>query len=125
MRNRKGTTRRHRSFNGFHRVTQGTMYGSATVREGSIVIFSAPKVAPAMKVHLTGPDTMNEPNFNREIASLSARAAEVFGSREKAMRWLDTPVPSLGNRTPFSLISTAKGMADLEDTLGAIEHGIW
>jgi putative toxin-antitoxin system antitoxin component (TIGR02293 family) len=61
----------------------------------------------------------------RDIFSLSVRAAEVFGSREKALRWLETPAPSLGDRTPLSLLSTSEGMADVEDTLGAIEHGIW
>jgi putative toxin-antitoxin system antitoxin component (TIGR02293 family) len=49
----------------------------------------------------------------------------VFGSREKAMRWLETEVPSLDNRTPLSLITSAEGMAEVEDVLGAIEHGAW
>jgi len=63
--------------------------------------------------------------YMRAIASVSMRATEVFGSREKALRWLDTLVPSLGYRTPLSLLSTAEGIADVEDTLGAIEHGVW
>jgi putative toxin-antitoxin system antitoxin component (TIGR02293 family) len=54
-----------------------------------------------------------------------ARATEVFGSREKALRWLDTAVPSLGNRTPLSLLSTRNGVAEVEDVLGAIEYGVW
>jgi putative toxin-antitoxin system antitoxin component (TIGR02293 family) len=60
-----------------------------------------------------------------DIVSISARAVEVFGSRDKAMRWLEEPVPRLGNRTPLSLLATLQGIAEVEDTLGAIEHGIW
>lgn len=56
---------------------------------------------------------------------MSARATEVFGSGDKAMRWLETPVPALGFRTPLSLMSSQEGFAEMEDTLGAIEHGIW
>jgi len=41
------------------------------------------------------------------------------------MRWLETEVPSLGGRTPLSLIADAEGMAEVEDVLGAIEHGTW
>ena len=61
----------------------------------------------------------------REAAALSVRAIEVFGSRDKAMRWLESPVPSLGYRTPVSLLSTPQRVADVENTLGAIEQGIW
>jgi putative toxin-antitoxin system antitoxin component (TIGR02293 family) len=60
-----------------------------------------------------------------DIVSIAARAVEVFGTRDKAMRWLGGSVPSLGYRTPLSLLTTPRGMAEVEDTLGAIEHGIW
>ena len=70
-------------------------------------------------------DRTGEPTSIKDVVSLSARATEVFGSREKAMRWLETEVPSLDNRTPLSLITSAEGMAEVEDVLGAIEHGTW
>lgn len=70
-------------------------------------------------------DRTGEPTSIRDVASLSARATEVFGSREKAMRWLETEVPSLDDRTPLSLIASAEGLAEVEDVLGAIEHGTW
>jgi putative toxin-antitoxin system antitoxin component (TIGR02293 family) len=60
-----------------------------------------------------------------DIVSIAARAVEVFGSRDKAMRWLGGSVPRLGNRTPLSMLTTVEGRAEVEDTLGAIEHGIW
>ena len=34
------------------------------------------------------------------IVDVVARAIEVFGTREKALRWLRTPVRSLGDKTP-------------------------
>ena len=37
------------------------------------------------------------------IVDVAARAIEVFGTREKALRWLKTPVRSLGDQTPLSL----------------------
>jgi putative toxin-antitoxin system antitoxin component (TIGR02293 family) len=59
------------------------------------------------------------------IVELTARAMEVFGTREKALRWLNTPVRSLGDRTPLSLLDTPEGLAQVQDTLGRAEHGVW
>jgi hypothetical protein len=59
------------------------------------------------------------------IVDVTARAIEVFGSREKALRWLKTPVRSLGDQTPLSLLSTTEGVAQVQDTLGRVEHGVW
>lgn len=105
---------------------RGATGGSATSRDfvGSLVL-SPSRFAPAMSLRVNIPDAPDNDSVSREIASVSARATEVFGSREKAMRWLYTPLSSFGNRTPISLVSTTNGPADLEDTLGAIEHGIW
>lgn len=61
----------------------------------------------------------------RPIVEVTARAMEVFGTREKALRWLETPVPSLGDRTPLSLLNTPEGLTDVMDALGRIEHGVW
>jgi len=59
------------------------------------------------------------------IVDVLARAIEVFGTREKALRWLRTPVRSLGNKTPISLLNSPEGLARLQDTLGQVEHGVW
>ena len=40
----------------------------------------------------------------KPIVEATARAMEVFGSREKALRWLNTPLRSLGDRTPLSRV---------------------
>jgi putative toxin-antitoxin system antitoxin component (TIGR02293 family) len=60
-----------------------------------------------------------------DIVEVTARAMEVFGAREKALRWLNTPLRSLGDRTPLSLLETPEGVAQVQDTLGRVEHGVW
>jgi uncharacterized protein (DUF2384 family) len=59
------------------------------------------------------------------IVEITARAIEVFGTREKALRWLKTPVRSLGDRTPISLLNQPGGVSQVQDTLGRVEHGVW
>jgi hypothetical protein len=59
------------------------------------------------------------------IMDVTARAMEVFGSREKALRWLRTPLGSLDDQTPLSLLSSAEGLARVQDMLGQVEHGVW
>jgi putative toxin-antitoxin system antitoxin component (TIGR02293 family) len=59
------------------------------------------------------------------IADVLARAIEVSGEREKSLRWLRTPVRSLGDKTPISLLNSPEGLSRVQDTLGQIEHGVW
>lgn len=62
----------------------------------------------------------------KPIVEVAARAMEVFGTRrEKALRWLNTPLRSLGDRTPLSLLETPAGVAQVQDALGRAEHGLW
>jgi uncharacterized protein (DUF2384 family) len=61
----------------------------------------------------------------KPIVEATARAMEVFGTREKALRWLNTPVRSLGDQTPLSLLDTPEGVGQVQDTLGRVEHGVW
>ena len=58
------------------------------------------------------------------VVDVVAKAIEVFGTREKALRRLKTPVRSLGDQTPVSPMNTA-GVARVQDTLGRVEHGVW
>ncbi len=59
------------------------------------------------------------------IVEVTARAMEVLGSREKALRWLKAPVRSLGDQAPISLLNTQIGITRVKDVLGQIEHGVW
>ena len=56
---------------------------------------------------------------------ITARAIEILGTREKAIRWFNAPVRALGNRTPVSLLDSAEGVARVGEVLGQIEHGVW
>ena len=122
-RKRSGSSgRRHQSPHNPHSERERTARESPVSREDGMLVLSGSRVAPAMSIRSERAVTATD---IRDVVWLSARATEVFGSREKAVRWLETPVPSLGYRTPFSLLSTSEGMAEVEETLGAIEHGIW
>jgi uncharacterized protein (DUF2384 family) len=46
---------------------------------------------------------------------VTARAVEVLGSREKALRWLRTPVRSLGDLTPLALLDPPGGIERVQD----------
>ncbi len=59
------------------------------------------------------------------IVTVTARAIEVFGSGEKAIRWLQTPLASLSDRAPLSMLNTRNGIEQIEEVLGRIEQGIW
>jgi len=59
------------------------------------------------------------------IVSVTARAIEVLGDRESVLRWLRTPLPSLSDRTPLSMLDTTDGIEDVERILGRIEQGVW
>lgn len=59
------------------------------------------------------------------IVDVTARAIEVLGTREKALLWLKTPVRSLGEKTPLSLLDHPGGVEQVQDALGRIEHGVW
>ncbi len=59
------------------------------------------------------------------IVAVTARAIEVLGDREKALRWLRTPSPSLSDQTPISMLNTSCGIENVAGVLGRIEQGVW
>ena len=59
------------------------------------------------------------------IVAVTARAIEVLGDREKALRWLRTPLPSLSDQTPISMLNTSRGIENVAGVLGRIERGVW
>jgi putative toxin-antitoxin system antitoxin component (TIGR02293 family) len=59
------------------------------------------------------------------LVRVIARAVEVLGTSEKALRWLNTPIRSVGDQTPASLLISPEGITRVEDALGRIEHGVW
>ncbi|MBV9771074.1 MAG: DUF2384 domain-containing protein [Bryobacterales bacterium] len=65
------------------------------------------------------------PQIPESLVRVIARAVEVLGTSDKALRWLNTPVRSLGDNTPISLVNSAEGITRVEDALGQIEHCVW
>jgi putative toxin-antitoxin system antitoxin component (TIGR02293 family) len=60
-----------------------------------------------------------------EVVEVVAHAMQVFGDRNKAVRWLRTPIPSLGDRTPEEMLTVEGGFEKVHQVLGRIEHGVW
>lgn len=59
------------------------------------------------------------------MARVAVRAGEVFGTTDKASRWLRRPNRALGGHVPLSLLSTDLGVRQVEQALGRIEHGVF
>ena len=59
-----------------------------------------------------------------DVDGVIERAAEVLGDREKALRWLGTPVRALDYATPISLLSDPAGKERVLTILTRMEHGI-
>jgi uncharacterized protein (DUF2384 family) len=90
------------------------------------VIFRAVAAEAARSFALpTSPAQTTDPLAIEPLVRVIARAVEVLGTSEKALRWLNAPVRSLGDRPPVSLLNSPEGIARIEDTLGRIEHGVW
>jgi putative toxin-antitoxin system antitoxin component (TIGR02293 family) len=70
-------------------------------------------------------ETSDAPSSLEPLVRVIARAVEVLGTSEKALRWLNAPIRSLGDQTPASLLNTPEGIKRVEDALGRIEHGVW
>lgn len=52
------------------------------------------------------------------------KAKDVLGMDQVA-RWMRSKIPSLGNQTPYSLMSTAGGRRQVQLVLQKIEHGVY
>jgi uncharacterized protein (DUF2384 family) len=50
---------------------------------------------------------------------------EVMGTREHALKWLETPQRGLGGAVPLEHARTVAGLAEVEELLGRIEHGVY
>jgi len=59
------------------------------------------------------------------LAYIVARAEEVLGSRDKALRWLVRPNRALHGDTPLSRIETEAGYETVKALLGRLDHGVY
>ena len=60
-----------------------------------------------------------------QIAEVVAKGLEIFEDKEKFISWMHSPVKSLANQTPLSLLSSRFGMEMVLDELGRIEYGVY
>jgi putative toxin-antitoxin system antitoxin component (TIGR02293 family) len=60
-----------------------------------------------------------------ELTKAVARATEVLGDRDAALRWLWTPVAALDYATPVSVLGASQGVTRVDDVLKQMEHGVW
>jgi putative toxin-antitoxin system antitoxin component (TIGR02293 family) len=60
-----------------------------------------------------------------QLVALMAKGVEVFGDREKFMRWFNSPSKPLGGKAPTDLVCLKTGTQIVMDELGRIEYGIF
>jgi len=66
-----------------------------------------------------------EAKLGMTIDPIIETIVEVMGDREKALRWLGTPVRALDFATPISIMATPAGKKRVLDVVGQMEHGVW
>jgi Protein of unknown function (DUF2384) len=67
---------------------------------------------------------LEDPYFwNPVLKSVYKRCIEVFGDKDKARRWMRSPILALGCQAPLDFLDTAEGVELVMDTLVGIEYG--
>ncbi len=59
------------------------------------------------------------------IMRLYDLAKQIFVTHEATRRWMNSALPALGGRTPLDLARTEPGARQVENVIGAIQHGIY
>lgn len=58
-------------------------------------------------------------------ATIVAKAAKVFGSRQAAEKWMLKPAMGLGGARPTDLVRSEYGAKLVEQFLGRMQHGVY
>lgn len=66
-----------------------------------------------------------ESDLIARLARIHDFAVEVFGTKDKAKKWLRAPNRALEGHRPLELLKTDYGARIVESTLGRIDHGIY
>ncbi len=69
--------------------------------------------------------TADQSERMNRVARLLARAIEVLGNKERALRWLKTPRSYFGGRPPLDFADTELGCQEVFNLLGRIEYGVF
>jgi len=67
----------------------------------------------------------NESEHVVRLATLLARATEVFGEEADAADWLRSPNLALDGVAPLAFADTEPGAREVDDLLGRLEHGVY
>lgn len=59
------------------------------------------------------------------VARLLAKAIEVLGTKERALRWLKTPRDYFTGKPPLDMADTELGCGEVFNLLGRIEYGVF
>ena len=58
-----------------------------------------------------------------DVLRVYYQTTQVFGARDKALRWLNTPIPALSGEKPFDLFDTFEGRQLVREVLRKVEFG--
>jgi putative toxin-antitoxin system antitoxin component (TIGR02293 family) len=59
------------------------------------------------------------------IMRLYDLAKALFGTHENTRKWMNAQLPALGWKTPLQMARTEPGAREVENVIGAIEHGMF
>jgi putative toxin-antitoxin system antitoxin component (TIGR02293 family) len=92
--------------------------------EDEIYHLVVPKRTLARRTAEKQPLTVEETDRAVRLARVGKMAETIFGSFEKAHRWLRKPKPSLEGETPLNYLASETGARVIEEMLTRIDHGI-
>jgi putative toxin-antitoxin system antitoxin component (TIGR02293 family) len=67
----------------------------------------------------------NEVDIADTVKDVLESAIKVIGDKQKAMRWLGTPIRALNFATPISVLADPGGKNSVLDVLTRLEHGVF
>lgn len=67
------------------------------------------------------PSTIEE--FRTEVVNAAVRLFE--GDQQMAESWLSSPLPIIGNETPYNYMDSPERAKQLLGIINRFEHGVW
>jgi hypothetical protein len=102
------------------------------IREDGVWQINPPELKAWYKAVMEDPDRgeklryveLDDPYFWNPVLKLAyKRCIEVFGDKDKAIRWMRSPILALGCQAPLDLLDTEEGVELVMTTLVGIEYG--
>jgi putative toxin-antitoxin system antitoxin component (TIGR02293 family) len=69
--------------------------------------------------------TLDESDKFARLVRVYDHAVKVFGTKEKALHWLNKPKQRFAERTPLEMVRTDLGGRMVEEMLGQIDYGFF